>query len=444
MFRYIKLKNYKSLISLDVDFTSKKNTPKNIILIYGENGVGKSNFISAFYTLFETMRTKSIKEFLNKIKEDIDAEANHEMPIQDFINFLKRDFKETENIITECKTIDSTDNMVIEVGFRIKNKNGVYRIETDDKKIIFEKLDFVLNKKRVNFFELYEESFHVNENIFNNQDYYSEICELIQKYFGKHSLLSILNYEINDKSESFMKKQISNSLFEVIKYFNGIYIHVNASYNSIKGKIGISNKLLEIPEFESGTITTKNIHRLDRTEELLNEFFTHLYSDIKQVYYQRQQKGKKVKYKLYFKKQIYNKLIDISSKNESTGTRKLLDLFPFFIGCLNNKISIIDEIDSGIHDILVDQVLQSLQQCLNGQLIFTTHNTLLLESDIPKDSIYVFRSDACSNKELIPITDIEGRIHPNLNIRKRYLNNIYGGAPTPMSIDFDDLAKILE
>ena len=44
--------------------------------------------------------------------------------------------------------------MVIEVGFKIKSKSGIYRIETDDTDIISEKLDFTLNKNKVNFFEI--------------------------------------------------------------------------------------------------------------------------------------------------------------------------------------------------------------------------------------------------------------------------------------------------
>ena len=66
-----------------------------------------------------------------------------------------------------------------------------------------------------------------------------------------------------------------------------------------------------------------------------------------------------------------------------------------------------------------------------------------MEADIPKDSVYTFKIDAFANKKLTPITEIDGeRIHPNLNIRKRYLNGVYGGTPNPMSIDFGEFAEI--
>ena len=60
MFTYIKLKNYKSLIELEVDLTKKENTPKKLISIYGENGVGKSNFVDSFYTLKRIVSTRTI------------------------------------------------------------------------------------------------------------------------------------------------------------------------------------------------------------------------------------------------------------------------------------------------------------------------------------------------------------------------------------------------
>ena len=146
---------------------------------------------------------------------------------------------------------------------------------------------------------------------------------------------------------------------------------------------------------------------------------------------------------LYVKKLIYNDLIEISFDNESTGTQKLLQLFPFLIGCVSGSIAIVDEFDSGIHDILVKNIIENIYTSIKGQLILTTHNTYLLEADLPKDSVYTFKIDSLANKKLTPITELDGkRIHPNLNIRRRYLNGVYGGTPNPMSIDFDEFTEI--
>ena len=75
---------------------------------------------------------------------------------------------------------------------------------------------------------------------------------------------------------------------------------------------------------------------------------------------------------------------------------------------------------------------------IKGQLIITTHNTTLLETEIKKDYIYLFNIDSNGKKILIPITEYE-REHPNTNFRKRYLKGLYGGIPMIDDIDFDDL-----
>lgn len=443
MFRYVKLKNYKSLVDLNVDFTEKKDTPKKLILIYGENGAGKSNFASSFFTLSEIIRTKSNKEILDKITEDMIAKKKN-IPVENVIKILKGGLKEIENIIKECKTIGSKDNMLLEFGFRINDKNGVYKFETDNEKIVYEKLDFVYNKNSVTFFEIDNNNIKINENVINKKSYYNELTELTEKYFGKHSFISILNSEIADKRLKFIEENINSSLLDVIKFLDNICIQVNEN-SSIRGKINNSDIMLKIPEYKKGEINKDEEHKLDTTEELLNIFFTYLYSDIKKVYYKKELIKQKIHYQLYVKKLIYNNLIEMSFDNESTGTQQLLRLFPFLIDSVCGETEIVDEFDSGIHDILVKNIIENVYPSIKGQLILTTHNTYLLESDIPKECMYSFKLDSFANKELSPMTSIDGeRIHPNLNVRKRYLNGTYKGTPMPMSLDFDEFAEMFE
>ena len=60
MFEYVKLKNFKSFENLEFDLTDRNNNPKKLILIYGENGIGKSNLASAFFMLSETLYMQDI------------------------------------------------------------------------------------------------------------------------------------------------------------------------------------------------------------------------------------------------------------------------------------------------------------------------------------------------------------------------------------------------
>ncbi|MCZ9887474.1 AAA family ATPase [Brachyspira hyodysenteriae] len=93
MFTYVKLKNYKSLVDFEVDLTSSKNNPKKMIIIYGENGAGKSNFIDAFFTLFDTLNTKIYKTALDKfMSENSDDKKIKELEFF-FNKVLKDNFK---------------------------------------------------------------------------------------------------------------------------------------------------------------------------------------------------------------------------------------------------------------------------------------------------------------------------------------------------------------
>lgn len=439
MFTYIKLKNYKSLIELEVDLTKKENTPKKLISIYGENGIGKSNFVDSFYTLKKIVSTRTVNE---KIR--ILTEKQKELQTDDFDKALyffgqlgsiikNGFFSNSIDIINECKTIDSKDNMIIEVGFKIKSKSGIYCIETDNTDIISEKLDFTLNKNKVNFFEITKKEKYLNESVFIDNEYKKEILSIIEKYWGKHSLLSLIAYEIEDKKENYVKKKIFNGIFEVINFFSSLSI---LSRNKLE-----VFKDIEEEKLFYGTISANEEKKLINIENVINTFFTALFSDIKQAYYKKKVDSDKINYILCFKKNIYNKLIDIEYNRESTGTKNILKILPYLISTAKGKTVIIDEIDNGIHDLLILKILENLSEDLKGQLIITTHNTLLLEEEFIKDSIYIFKVDENANKKLLSLNKFEGRIHPNLSIRKRYLKGLYGGIPFPMDIDSNELIE---
>ena len=89
--------------------------------------------------------------------------------------------------------------------------------------------------------------------------------------------------------------------------------------------------------YTSGKISSLEIHELDKAETLLNEFFTRLYSDVKQVYYKKEFTDDEITYHLMFKKLIYNQLVDIDFDKESTGTQYLLEIIPFFMSCVEGQ-----------------------------------------------------------------------------------------------------------
>lgn len=440
MIRYVKLVNYKSLVNLYVDFMKTKTKPKNLVLIYGENGIGKSNFANSFYTLNETMRTMSSIEMFKKIIEKSEAKPNQ---YKNFIEkHIKDRFKDVKMIINDCKTIDSNGNMLMEYGFICNKKNGIYHIEMNNEEIVSEKLEYVINKNQTYFFDIDKNNVKINASIFTDKNYYNEFLELIDKYWGKHSFLSILSYEIEDKKREYMNKKISKSLHDVLLYLKMMCTKIKGGNHSEFGIIGTQHILMD--DLEEGKISIKYEKELDKNEYLINEIFTTLYTDIKNVYYKRTIEDNYIKYKLFSKKMIYGKIMDVDFSHESTGTQNILTLVPYLISACEGQTVIIDELDTGIHDLLVKNLLECIARYVKGQLIITTHNTMLIDSSIPSENIYIFNANSKAEKELIAITDFEGRIHKNNSPRKRYLNGVYGGIPMFTDIDFEELIENLK
>ncbi len=435
MFTNIKIKNYKSLVDLEVNLAQKRNEPKPVILVYGENGVGKSNFANVFYTLSQTLQTLSVRKTIQEIIEKKDR-----MSEETIIKLISQNLGDIESIIRNCKTKCSDGNMLLEFGFTINENPGNYILEFDNNKIVHEKLDFVLNKNKTNFYDITTDKIKINDKIFLDNDYAKEFKELLIKYQGKHTFLSIVLFDIEEKAEGYVKNKISDKLYDVLGSFLTMSIRVKAGNKGERGKIGISHEILG--KLDKGEIDLSNEEELNKAEEMVNEFFTLVYSDIKEAYYKKEIKEGKIEYELMFRKLIYEKIVDIEIEYESTGTLHLLDILPYLLMGIEGRTVVIDELDSGIHDLLVSNILCNILDSIKGQLIITTHNTMLLETDINPAFIYTFMVDSDANKTLTSIMSYEDRAHPNLNYRNRYLKGMYGGIPISRDIDFSELLEI--
>ena len=67
MFTYVHLKNFKSFGNIYFNLLNKYNVPKKMSIVYGENGIGKSNLVSAFYFLTETLHTMDVRDIVQNI-----------------------------------------------------------------------------------------------------------------------------------------------------------------------------------------------------------------------------------------------------------------------------------------------------------------------------------------------------------------------------------------
>ena len=108
MFEYVKLKNYKSFGDVEFNLLDKNGAPKKLLLIYGKNGVGKSNLASAFFMLSETLRTMDVRDIMQSILSDPDN-----LKDEDFSRYLKMRYKDIETLIQENKMVGSEEPMYL-------------------------------------------------------------------------------------------------------------------------------------------------------------------------------------------------------------------------------------------------------------------------------------------------------------------------------------------
>ncbi|MCP4129537.1 MAG: ATP-binding protein [bacterium] len=118
-------------------------------------------------------------------------------------------------------------------------------------------------------------------------------------------------------------------------------------------------------------------------------------------------------------------------EEESDGTIRLLDFIPAFQEMINeNKVFFIDEIERSIHPLLIKELVKkfSLDTRTMGQLMFTTHESNLLDQEIfRQDEIWFAEKDKNGSTDLYSISDFKE--HKTTDIRKGYLNGRYGSIP---------------
>ena len=97
-----------------------------------------------------------------------------------------------------------------------------------------------------------------------------------------------------------------------------------------------------------------------------------------------------------------------------------------------------DEIDQGIHDILMNNIIRNVSESLSGQLIFTTHDTFLLQ-ELPPSSAYFINLDVKGNKLVLSGNDYDTKVLKNNNMQHMYLKGTFNAIPDPLEIDFIDI-----
>ena len=123
---------------------------------------------------------------------------------------------------------------------------------------------------------------------------------------------------------------------------------------------------------------------------------------------------------------------------ESEGTRRLISLMPAIFDLASrdgagDKVYIIDELDRSLHTALTSDIVHLFLVACGGesrnQLIFSTHDLLLMEDDaMRRDEQWV-----CENKPVVGTTLTPIGSHPGIrkdtDLLKSYQKGVFGGYP---------------
>ena len=379
--------------SFEVEVGKEKFELLKTAVLFGGNASGKSNFTSVLsifrYYLFNKGIEKYNKEGFRFGEED------------------KNSTIKVRNVVD-----DKIYEYILEINFNTKKiiKEKLY-ITALERKLVFERENNKIVKYDKEIFSEYEITIgFINETLTDSDSVISRIIEWrvpeeIEKYIFYIDKIKINNYSDDLGKYIYENKNNKKLVIEFLK------------------KIGIIVNDIEVYR-EKNEFFLKNIRESKEFQILSEKEQEKLLSQIAYIYrihfvYEDNQKQK---YKLEYYEQ-------------SAGTQKILSMFFPIYNLLNNGgVMIIDELDITLHYSLIKEIIKMFNSVeynrKNAQLIFTTHNLLLLDFNLfREDQIWFLENnDVSTGTELYSLSDIEG-YEKNKYLLRDYLNGNFGGIP---------------
>ncbi|MCB2184652.1 MAG: ATP-binding protein [Desulfobulbaceae bacterium] len=227
----------------------------------------------------------------------------------------------------------------------------------------------------------------------------SEQLKPVFAWFKK--LVIIRHGELIDKGFTVKSCEDKEKCDDILKFLKGASILVDG--------IEIKERKFEPLQFPSDLPEeVKNFIKKDLPQSVKDVFFKHQLSDT-------------------------GDSISLPLQEESDGTQKLFAYAAPWLDVLSNGlVLVVDELDNSFHPHLVRYMLKLIHDSEsnreNGQLIFSTHDTSILDTKIlRRDQIWFTERDSNYATQLYPLTDFHPRKKEALE--KGYLQGRFGALP---------------
>jgi len=385
--------------------------------IYGANGAGKSNFVKAIDYLKKLIEKGGLNKTITQNKFKLDS-VNRITPTEFEIEFYyKRKIYayglsiNDNNIIKEwlyISGINKEDKLIFE---REKGKNGEQTINLTSK--------YLKTQKDRLLIELMEENLLKDNELFLGKWDSLKIKDINNVWEWFHNNLCIV-YP-NDKYLKFFPAMVKPKEFTKL---NRLLKTFNTGLNELK----VESTDLDTFFGKDNEIKKKTI--LEELESVDNEYLFTTFEQEKILIAKKGEKGF-VKKLVGIHENRNNEKIIFDLTEESEGTQRLIDFIPVIDLILNSGATfVIDEIDQSLHPTLLYTLVKKImdEQNTKGQLIFTTHESSLLDMNIfRQDEIWFVEKNKSGSTQLYSLSDFKPRY--DLDIRKGYLKGRFGAIP---------------
>lgn len=390
------LKELEENLHIPYLYNSEERLLKSIA-IYGHNSHGKSNFLKAFQFLHSFVFSSFA---LGQTQNKIDIES------------------------FRLNTSMAQKPSLFEIVFLIKETKYRYRIQLTADKILEESLYYAESKVRENYlFERIEQDFKFSKNWNREAD---NRLDAITAFAKPHILfLSVLISQENIPRISDISKWLNSNLIipdDYQKEYKKAYaVYSDLNYRPLILKFISRADLGFITIFDKIDNIQQSNLQLDKG--LLNMWFD---SEIKN-------------FNLYTKHDVfdesYKKIDSIElelQKSESAGSIKY-----FIIACLlayaikNSQLIWVDELDSRFHSSLLEMLVKSYHDPKinpqGSQLVFTVHNTVLMDKKLRRDQMVVIEKNDYGESSLRRLHSSKKPLRINKSIEKEYREGELGG-----------------
>ena len=397
---------------------SNKNKYLKSAVVYGANGSGKSNLLSAigFYRRFI-------------LSSSNDRQADDEIMTIPFLLST-----ETENKSSSFEMIFIIGAIRFRFGFEVTKKNvtseWLFGFDTEN------------SNKESTYFTREHQNIKVSNRNFKEGKGLENNARSNALFL---STVAQLNGEVSNKIQNWLKTNI-NVISGLDDATTAYTIGRFQEQEEFRKKIINFFKLINlgIEDIKMEEPVLDNLSKIlppKREDEKIASLIQELQKELKD----RMKKGgdtREISINAFHKKfDEANKLIDtiaLDFELESRGTQKLFSLLgPWFDTLEKGKILIVDELDSRLHTKLTTELLKIFQSGINtknAQLIFASHDTNLLRNDLlRRDQIWFTEKDDKGSTDLYSL--VEYKINQATSVRndasfeKDYLIGKYGAIP---------------